>query len=191
MRQPPWMFQPGHSWYRTRSQLHAIEVACSKRFLFLAYNRKIILIFSHFWDRPVPIFSDMRFSYIALVQDKKITCILPTNAAHDNWKNVKTIYRFHELVFYIWDNHLECFNRDTRDIELEASCSQIPYEQKTILCRVFTRRDNETGRVHGPWLSIMVSQLFTYQRRIQGGGKMSNTDPTINRGWTQVLTKGK
>ena len=48
-----------------------------------------------------------------------------SEVAHDNWKNVKTIYRFHELVFYIWDNHLECFNRDTRDIELEASCSQI------------------------------------------------------------------
>jgi hypothetical protein len=27
--------------------------------------------FSHFWDRPVPIFSDVRFSYLALVQDKK------------------------------------------------------------------------------------------------------------------------
>jgi hypothetical protein len=26
---------------------------------------------SHFWDRPVPIFSDVRFSYLALVQDKK------------------------------------------------------------------------------------------------------------------------
>jgi hypothetical protein len=26
--------------------------------------------FSHFWDRPVPIFSDVRFSYLALVQDK-------------------------------------------------------------------------------------------------------------------------
>ena len=26
--------------------------------------------FSHFWDRPVPIFSDVRFSYFALVQDK-------------------------------------------------------------------------------------------------------------------------
>ena len=36
--------------------------------------------FSHFWDRPVPIFSDVRFSYLALVQDKKITCVLPANA---------------------------------------------------------------------------------------------------------------
>ena len=26
---------------------------------------------SHFRDRPVPIFSDARFSYLALVQDKK------------------------------------------------------------------------------------------------------------------------
>ena len=105
-----------------------------------------------------------------------------SEVAHDNWKNVKTIYRFHELVFYIWDNHLECFNRDTRDIELEASCSQIPYEQKTILCRVFTRRDNETGRVHGPWLSIMVSQLFTYQRRIQGGGVAPGARPPLKLG---------
>ena len=29
------------------------------------------LSFSHFWDRPVPIFSDARFSYLALMQDKK------------------------------------------------------------------------------------------------------------------------
>jgi hypothetical protein len=27
--------------------------------------------FSHIWDRPVPIFNDVRFSYLALVQDKK------------------------------------------------------------------------------------------------------------------------
>ena len=36
--------------------------------------------FSHFWDRPVPIFSNVRFSNLALVQDKKITCVLPANA---------------------------------------------------------------------------------------------------------------
>jgi hypothetical protein len=35
---------------------------------------------SHFWDRPVPIFSDVRFSYLALVEDKKIMCVLPANA---------------------------------------------------------------------------------------------------------------
>jgi hypothetical protein len=35
---------------------------------------------SHFWDRPAPIFSDVRFAYLALVQDKKITCVLPANA---------------------------------------------------------------------------------------------------------------
>ena len=32
------------------------------------------------FDRPVPIFSDVRFSYLALVQDKNITCVLPANA---------------------------------------------------------------------------------------------------------------
>jgi hypothetical protein len=36
--------------------------------------------FSHFWDRPVPIFSDVRFFYLALVRDKKIVCVLPANA---------------------------------------------------------------------------------------------------------------
>ena len=36
--------------------------------------------FSYFWDRPVPIFSDVRFSYLPLVQDRKITCVLPANA---------------------------------------------------------------------------------------------------------------
>jgi hypothetical protein len=35
---------------------------------------------SHFSDKPVPIFSDVRFSYLALVQDKKSTCVLPINA---------------------------------------------------------------------------------------------------------------
>ena len=29
------------------------------------------MLISHFWDRQVPIFSDVRFSYLALVQDKK------------------------------------------------------------------------------------------------------------------------
>jgi hypothetical protein len=32
---------------------------------------KIMFFLSHFWDRPVPIFSDARFSYLALVQDKQ------------------------------------------------------------------------------------------------------------------------
>ena len=30
-----------------------------------------VMAISHFSDRPVPIFSDLRFSYLALVQDKK------------------------------------------------------------------------------------------------------------------------
>ena len=34
--------------------------------------KRIGNIFSHFWDRPVPIFSDARFSYLALVQDKTL-----------------------------------------------------------------------------------------------------------------------
>ena len=44
-------------------------------------NRSVQMTYlSHFWDRPVPTFSDVRFSYLALVQDKKITCVLPANA---------------------------------------------------------------------------------------------------------------
>ena len=39
-----------------------------------------VMAISHFWDRPVSIYSDLRFSYLALVQDKKIMCILPSNA---------------------------------------------------------------------------------------------------------------
>jgi hypothetical protein len=39
-----------------------------KLLLFVAVKR---IFLSHFWDRPVPIFSDVRFSYLALVQDKK------------------------------------------------------------------------------------------------------------------------
>jgi hypothetical protein len=38
------------------------------------------IFFSHFLDGPVPIFSDVRFSYLALVQDKKIMCVLLANA---------------------------------------------------------------------------------------------------------------
>jgi hypothetical protein len=50
-------------------------------FVFLEWkNKKYYTVFSHFWDRPVPIFSDVRFSYLALVQDKKIMCVLPANA---------------------------------------------------------------------------------------------------------------
>jgi len=37
--------------------------------IFFRHTDKIII--SQFWDRPVPIFSDVRFSYLALVQDKK------------------------------------------------------------------------------------------------------------------------
>jgi hypothetical protein len=43
-----------------RMFIHIMEVCMSTGFWF-----------SHFWDRPVPIFSDVRFSYLALVQDKK------------------------------------------------------------------------------------------------------------------------
>jgi hypothetical protein len=38
------------------------------------------IILSHFWDRPVPISSHVRFSYLALVQDKNITRVLAANA---------------------------------------------------------------------------------------------------------------
>ena len=47
---------------------------------------------SHFWDRPVPIFSDVRFSYLALVQDKKITCVLPANACCTVYVNCVLIW---------------------------------------------------------------------------------------------------
>jgi hypothetical protein len=47
--------------------------------LWLEWSRGLTTV-SHFWDRPVPIFSNVRFSYLALVQDKKITCVLPANA---------------------------------------------------------------------------------------------------------------
>jgi hypothetical protein len=50
-----------------------------KYFLIKTYNKSYnenLLTYS----RPVPIFSHVRFSYLALVQDKKITCVLPANA---------------------------------------------------------------------------------------------------------------
>jgi hypothetical protein len=55
--------------------INAVTVSY-RRSTWIRYQEKI----SHFWDRPVPIFSDVRFSYLALVQDKKITCVLPANA---------------------------------------------------------------------------------------------------------------
>ena len=55
-------------------QIHSM-INCCDRHITLLSDTDI----SHFWDRPVPIFSDVRFSYLALVQDKKITCILPAN----------------------------------------------------------------------------------------------------------------
>ena len=61
---------------RTKRQ---IMVVCFVE-LFHNINLTDEICISHFWDRPVPIFSDVRFSYLALVQDKKITCVLPANA---------------------------------------------------------------------------------------------------------------
>ena len=52
--------------------LQAINLAC--------WSSIKRISFSHFGDRTGPIFSDLRFSYLSLVQDKKITCVLPGNA---------------------------------------------------------------------------------------------------------------
>jgi hypothetical protein len=51
------------------------NTTCTQIIKYMCWNKS-----SHFWDRPVPIFSDVRFSYLALVQDKKIMCVLPANA---------------------------------------------------------------------------------------------------------------
>ena len=57
-----------------------------------SYEQKLLhRSISHFWDRPVPIFSDVRFSYLALVQDKKITCVLPANACYTVYVNCPPI----------------------------------------------------------------------------------------------------
>jgi hypothetical protein len=50
------------------------------------------IINSHFWDRPVPIFSDVRFSYLALKQDKKIMCVLPENACCTVYSTADSIH---------------------------------------------------------------------------------------------------
>jgi hypothetical protein len=58
---------------------------------------------SHFWDRPVPIFSDVSFSYLALVQDKKITCVLQANACctvYVNWIDKKTTWDIDNLCWW-------------------------------------------------------------------------------------------
>ena len=48
--------------------------------------------FFSLWDRPVPIFSNVRFSYLALVQDKKIMCVLPANACCTVYVNTDYIW---------------------------------------------------------------------------------------------------
>jgi hypothetical protein len=41
--------------------------------------------------RPVPIFSDVRFSYLAQVQDKKIMCVLPANACEPRQPTIEIL----------------------------------------------------------------------------------------------------
>jgi hypothetical protein len=40
----------------------------------------IYLLLAFIVPNSVPIFSDVKFSYLALLQDKNITCVLPANA---------------------------------------------------------------------------------------------------------------
>jgi hypothetical protein len=38
-----------------------------------------------------------------------------SEVAHDSWKRLKTIHRFHKLAFDRGDSSLECFNRSTQN----------------------------------------------------------------------------
>jgi hypothetical protein len=58
------------------------------------------MCYSHFWDRPVAIFSDVRFSYLELVQDKKITCVLPANARCTVYVNCLPCFSFCIIKIY-------------------------------------------------------------------------------------------
>jgi hypothetical protein len=57
-----------HHWFSSFSSKNYLSsismVRSNSRCTYMKY-------ISHFWDRPVPIFSDVRFSYLAPVQDKK------------------------------------------------------------------------------------------------------------------------
>ena len=45
-------------------------VFCPPLFIYCRFSF-LVMLFSRFWDRPVPIFSDLRLSYLVLVQGKK------------------------------------------------------------------------------------------------------------------------
>ena len=65
----------------------------------------MLLVFSHFWDRPIPIFSDVRFSYFALVQNK-ITCVLPANACRTVYVNFPPPSQFSMHFLFKLNNSL-------------------------------------------------------------------------------------
>jgi hypothetical protein len=74
----------------------------------------VYCVISHFWDRPVPNFSDVRFSYLALVQDKKIMCVLPANACC----TVMSTPQFSMLFLFKINNLLTFSRRSCKQCEL-------------------------------------------------------------------------
>lgn len=78
-----------------------------------------------------------------------------SEGAHDKLKKVKTIYRFHKLVFDRGDSNLECFNRATQKYGLwQSILVRYHTREKRFLCLLsLTRRDNERRGVHVPWFS--------------------------------------
>ena len=47
-----------------------------------------------------------------------------SEVAHDSWKRLKSIYRFHKLAFDRGHSSLECFNRSTQNSGFQSDIVQ-------------------------------------------------------------------
>jgi hypothetical protein len=132
---------------------------------------KCAKMFSHFWDRPVPIFSDVRFSYLALVQDKIITCVLPANACCIVYVNcppnstiMRTYARFKMLHKCVNMLSLREIGQSKRGVII------IIFRKINTKFRVISQDNNSLGELiptpsvkrNAQWYLVHVDYIFSY-----------------------------
>ena len=88
------------------------------------YLSRLCIIFFSLLRQTVPIFSDVRFSYLALVQDKKITCVISANACCIVYVNCRPP---HNAVGKIIIVLLLGKPRKENDWNLTLGCRRFPY----------------------------------------------------------------